>query len=542
MNSLLKERIYYEIAMSIGNSLDLDIMLRECLATYLRKLNCLAGAVLIRKEAPGGLSFFQTAYTIPKRLNRNSSIRTAIENIPKSLEKEALVHYLHSLPATSLTEKHQTSVMELGGVGLLVLIKSAPGLSEPDIKSLLPLNAKLADACRSCIANEQLHREIIEREKAEEKFRSIFENSVEGIFQSTIDGVFVEANPSMAKLLGYKNPEELLAHSPNIRTQLYVNPKDRDRFLNRLITRGKVTNFEGRFYRRDGSIGWGALSARIITDNSNSPMRIEGLFADISPRMKAMEFLRAAKDEAVRLSNMKSSFLSMVSHELRTPLTSILGFAKLAQKQIDDLSDEERQCHPKLARALQRIHNNSDVIVAEGERLTELINNVLDLSKLESGSCQWKMRGISMNEVLTHSLLTSEILFDGTAVTLTQDIEYPLPRVNGDHDRLVQVMLNLISNAKKFTEKGTVHVSAGTKDDQIVVRVADSGIGVPDDEREIIFDKFRQSGNTLTDKPKGTGLGLAICKEIVEHHGGTLWLEPNEGTGSTFAFTLPVHH
>lgn len=541
MNSLLKERIYYEIAMSIGNSLDLDIMLRECLATYLRKLNCLAGAVLIRKETPEGISSFETAYTIPKRLNRNSSIRIAIEAIPGAFDKETLVNYFHSLPQASLTEKHQTYVMELPGVGLLILIKSAPGLSVPDAKSLLPLNAKLADACRSCIANEQLHREIIEREKAEDKFRSIFENSVEGIFLSTIEGHFVEANPAMAKLLGYSSPEELLDHSPNIRTQLYVNPKDRDRFINRLIKRGRISNFESRFYRKDGSIGWGSLSSRIITDDSGNPIRIEGLFTDISPRMKVMKVLRAAKDEAVRLSNMKSSFLSMVSHELRTPLTSILGFAKLAQKQIDDLSDDERQCHPKLTRALQRIHDNSNVIVTEGERLTELINNVLDLAKLESGSCQWEMRGISMNEVLTHSLLTSEILFDGTDVALTHDIESPLPRVNGDHARLIQVMLNLISNAKKFTEKGTVHISARTENDHVVIRVTDTGVGVPEDEREIIFDKFRQSGNTLTDKPEGTGLGLPICKEIIEHHGGQIWFESREGEGSTFAFSIPVN-
>lgn len=537
MSSFFRERIYYEIAMSIGNSLDLGLMLKESLSMYLRKLNCLAGAVLMAREEDGETSF-ESAYAIPKRLHRNSAIRTAIENVPTSLSRQELGDYLDSLPLQTDVGEHKLYVMDLPGFGLLMLIKSAPGLSEPDFQSLIPLNAKLANACRSCVANEQLHREIIERERAEAKYRSIFENSVEGIFQSTLDGRFLEVNPAFARLLGCDSPEQVMEEYTDISTQLYVNHHDRDRFLNRLKKRGRVSNFETQFYRKDGTIGWCSLSSRVADDNSES-MVIEGLFTDISPRMKAMKILRAAKDEAVRLSNMKSSFLSMVSHELRTPLTSILGFAKLARRQIKSYQ-EGKGDKANLERKLKRIADNSNVIIAEGERLTELINNVLDLAKLESGSCQWDMKGILLNEVLDHCIITSEVLFDGTAVALTQDIETPLPRVKGDRDRLVQVMLNLLSNAKKFTEKGSVHVSARTEGTDVVIRVTDTGIGVPEEEQQIIFDKFRQAGNTLTDKPQGTGLGLPICKEIVENHGGVLWLESEVGKGSVFGFNLPI--
>lgn len=540
MSSFVRERIHYEIAMSIGNSQDLGAMLKEGLSTYLRKLNCLAGAVLQSVQDDDGRTSFETVYAIPKRMKRNSAVVDAIENVPTGIDGDALASYMATLPVRDEIDGLKRYLMELPGFGLLLLVKSAPGLSMPELKSLAPLNLKLAGACISCAANERLQKEIEEREKAEEKYRSIFNNAVEGIYQTTLDGRLLHANPAMARLLGFASPEEAIAGVSNIKEELYVNPGDRERMLGRLNRKGKISGYEFEYVRQNGTHGWMSISARLINDDSGAPIIIEGTADDVTPKKQALISLREAKQEAERLSQMKSNFLSMVSHELRTPLTAILGFAKITRKRMSEILASDSACPPDVNKRLGRIGSNTDVIIAEGERLTELINNVLDLAKLEAGSFEWHMNDVSMKLVLSHSLAATEVLFSGTDVCLEYRVDENLPAVSGDHDRLIQVVINLLSNAAKFTLEGKVELSATVESGNVVVRVADTGIGVPEDEVAVIFDKFRQLGNTLTDKPKGSGLGLPICKEIIEFHNGRIWFEPGEGGGSVFAFSIPV--
>ena len=147
---------------------------------------------------------------------------------------------------------------------------------------------------------------------------------------------------------------------------------------------------------------------------------------------------------------------------------------------------------------------------------------------------------MSINEVLEHSVTATKILFDRKGLELIKDIRADLPLFSGDRGRIIQVVINLLSNAAKFTETGDVTVSAVIEGQDIVVRVTDTGLGVSEDEAHIIFDKFRQLGDVLTDKPRGSGLGLAISLEIMEHHGGSLWYEPAKGGGSVFGFSIPI--
>jgi len=540
MRSLVRERIYYEIAMAIGNSLELSKMLKDGLSTYLRKLNCLAGAVLRQVEGDDGLVSFETVYGIPRRMRTTSEVRAVIDRIPSGLDHKALDIFLDELPEIGGTGRLKHYLMELPNFGLLLLVKSAPGLSRPDLNSLAPINLKLAEACRSCVANERLQDEIRERKRAEEKYRAIFENAIDGIYQTSLDGRFISANPAMARLVGYESPEVMIATVKDIAQELYLRAEDRVRFREKLLRKGSVSDFSFEYRLRDGSRGWGSTSARLVRDENGVPSHIEGVCIDVTARKQALQSLREAKNEAERLSLMKSNFLSMVSHELRTPLTAILGFAKISRKRLAEIIEAECDCPSGVRQKMERINENTGVIVAEGERLTELINNVLDLAKLEAGYFEWHMGETSINEVLYHSLAATGILFEGKVAKLTSDIPPDLPSVDGDRDRLVQVAINLISNAMKFTPDGAVTVSAVEEDGMVVVRVRDTGIGVPEKDRELIFDKFRQLGDTLTDKPKGTGLGLPICKEIVEYHGGRLWLESSGPEGSTFAFSVPV--
>jgi signal transduction histidine kinase/CheY-like chemotaxis protein len=237
----------------------------------------------------------------------------------------------------------------------------------------------------------------------------------------------------------------------------------------------------------------------------------------------------------------KSAFLSTVSHELRTPLTSVLGFAKIIKRRLSErlfplIPTEDR----KIIQTMQQVGDNLDVVVSEGERLTKLIDDVLDLAKIEAGKLEWHMETLSASEIIERALAATSSLVEHKPVTVTSDLTLELPHFVGDRDRLIQVVINLISNAVKFTSAGAVTCRAQRVGGDIVISVTDTGLGISPIDQPKVFERFKQVGDTLTDKPKGTGLGLPICKEIVEHHGGRIWVESETGKGSTFSFSIPL--
>ena len=256
---------------------------------------------------------------------------------------------------------------------------------------------------------------------------------------------------------------------------------------------------------------------------------------------RLFEEAREARAAAEGADAAKSSFLSTVSHELRTPLTSVLGFAKIIRRRLEErlfplVPEDDR----KIQQAKRQVMDNLNVVVSEGERLTKLIDDVLDLAKIEAGKFTWNMESLSVQDVVERATAATASLFEAKKLTLVKNIEPGLPEITGDRDRLIQVVINLISNAVKFTDSGSVTCAAGLRDGELVVSVTDSGIGIAFADQPKVFEKFKQVGDTLTDKPKGTGLGLPICKEIVEYHGGRIWVESESGKGSTFSFTLPL--
>jgi signal transduction histidine kinase len=266
------------------------------------------------------------------------------------------------------------------------------------------------------------------------------------------------------------------------------------------------------------------------------------VYSDIS-ELKKREFeLLEAKEQAEAASEAKSSFLANVSHELRTPLTSILGFTRIIQKRFDErilpkLVIEDA----KLKRAVRQVSDNIQIILSEGTRLTTLINNVLDLEKIEAGEMDWNIAEVEAAEVIDQAVSATEYLHSREGVDFTVEVEADLPAMLGDRDKVVQVIVNLISNAAKFTDAGAITCSAKRdSNDRIAICVADTGCGISEHDKATVFEKFRQVGDTLTDKPTGTGLGLPICKEIVDHLGGKIWVESDPARGSEFHFTLPL--
>ncbi|HSB51886.1 MAG TPA: HAMP domain-containing sensor histidine kinase, partial [Dissulfurispiraceae bacterium] len=238
---------------------------------------------------------------------------------------------------------------------------------------------------------------------------------------------------------------------------------------------------------------------------------------------------------------MKTDFISTVSHELRTPMTSVLGYTAITRKKLEDLvfphvAHRDR----KTDRTMRQVVQNLGIVISEGERLTTLINDLLDISKMEAGQLEWKMQPLSVYDIVDTAMDSTSALFEQKGLTTAKDLEEGLPQLVGDRDRLVQVMVNLLSNAVKFTEEGGVTCRVSRSGGEVTVSVIDTGIGIARTEQENIFKKFKQVGDTLTDRPKGTGLGLPISKQIVEHHGGRIWVESVIGEGSTFSFTIPL--
>ncbi|MBC17721.1 PAS/PAC sensor signal transduction histidine kinase [Pseudodesulfovibrio profundus] len=404
-------------------------------------------------------------------------------------------------------------------------------------------------------------------QEAEEKYRGIFENAIEGIFQATPDGVLRRANPAMARIFGYDSLDEFLANVRSLGSRVMVNPESMQDFYEHVREQGEVKRFEAEYYRRDGKTIWGALNARAIYNENKELIFIEGILEDITDRKKAEhdladlnrhleQLVRERTEDLVNkareledanqrlreLDEMKSAFLSSVSHELRTPLTSILGFSKLLHKDFKKNFMPLAKNDDLLVRRGNRIRENLTIISHEGERLTRLINDVLDLNKIESGRMGWRDEPINMADTIEMAVQAVKGMFSGNShIDLITDVDHDLPLIVADPDRMQQVLINLLNNASKFTDEGSVVVRAFPRFGQVRVEVTDTGSGIATEDQAQIFEKFHQTRNdTMEEKPKGTGLGLTICREIVEHYGGRIWVESEIGVGSTFIFTIPA--
>ncbi len=246
-------------------------------------------------------------------------------------------------------------------------------------------------------------------------------------------------------------------------------------------------------------------------------------------RARYVEELRETAQRLQELDRLKSEFLANMSHELRTPLNSVIGYAEMILMGVDgELTDEMRE-------DVLAIYEN-------GQHLLSMINDILDLAKIEAGRMSLDIHPIDLRTILEEIASSGEGLLQkqGSSVKLEVIVDDNLPLVPADQLRIHQVFNNLVSNAIKFTEEGYIRIYARREGQWAVITVEDTGVGIPEEAREIIFEKFRQADGSYTRKAQGTGLGLAITRSLVEMHGGTLTLESEVGKGSTFTVRLPL--
>ncbi len=253
--------------------------------------------------------------------------------------------------------------------------------------------------------------------------------------------------------------------------------------------------------------------------------------------------LTDANQKLQELDKHKTETLNMVTHDLRTPLTSIVGFSKLTNTKYQSivLPVMQNMDDKKVKSNANQILENLKIIEEEGHRLTNLINNFLDLAKLEEGKVTLNTEQLDIREFMGTSLKSVQFLAKQKKLELIIDLEPDLPKVTGDREKLIQVMINLLSNAIKFTSVGSISCKAVKDNNKIIISVTDTGSGIPKEEQDIIFEKFKQVGKQDGLKLKGTGLGLTICKQIIELHGGHIWVESEPDEGSSFCFSLQVN-
>jgi signal transduction histidine kinase/transcriptional regulator with GAF, ATPase, and Fis domain len=454
-------------------------------------------------------------------------------------------------------------------IGVLLLVALKPHTftrEEEDICQTVASQAAVAVANARLLQDVQQQQRALLRKSQEltvesSKLDAILHNVADGLVVTDADGRVILSNPAFYEMANLP-PERPVRDRPLV--ECFPNVILQDLVSQALESPDQVLtkNLE--------------LATGRILKASTSTLRFPPENHDKAdePSFGVITVLRDITRE-VELDRAKTDFITAVSHELRTPLTSVLGFASLIRRELRRRIVPQLDVDETARQAAERIQDNLDIIEQESLRITRLINDMLDIAKMEAGRMEWRLDRVNLAEVTNQAVNATAALAEEKSLPIQVHMHpQGLPTVWADRDRLVQVMTNLLANAIKFTEHGKIEVrgwmlevegesiqcngaappiseSPAAAQDSLsslglaagewaVVSVIDTGIGFRQEDVSYIFEKYRQVGDSAVSPIKGTGLGLPISKEIIEHHGGRIWAESEYGSGSTFSFALPV--
>lgn len=466
-------------------------------------------------------------------------------------ERQAIYKKWVRLEQESLLARKEFWIPVLGSLGVVIIV----------IAGILTWNRSL----RKQVGEKtgELQNELIQRKKAEgtirqseEELRAVFEGATDGISVVDLDGNTLEINEKALQLYGFGSREEVMG------TNAFelIAERDRERAalaMGKTLETGSEENVEYTLLRQDGSEFPGEMGVSVLRDASGEATGFVAITRDISERKKAEEEIRGLYEQVKALNvdlegrieertrelevavrgakaanQSKSEFLASMSHELRTPLNAVIGFSQVLGEQYFGKLNE------KQAEYVTDIHES-------GQHLLSLINDILDLSKIEAGKMELDLSNIKIMDLIEGSLvmIKEKALVHGISLNTHCSEELKGLHLMADERKLKQVMFNLLSNAAKFTpDGGSIDVRCWKKGEMLNVSVEDTGIGLAPGDQERIFGEFYQVRSSLSDKTPGTGLGLPLTKSIVEMHSGRIWVESEgDGKGSRFTFSLPIH-
>ncbi|MEH2288837.1 PAS domain-containing sensor histidine kinase [Nostoc sp.] len=382
-------------------------------------------------------------------------------------------------------------------------------------------------------ARQELESAYQKLKVAEAKYRSIFENAVEGIFQSSPDGHYITANPALARIYGYSLANEVTANFTDIE-QLYVDPNRRAEFVRLMEKYGSVSEFESQIYRQDGSIVWISEKAYAVCDEEGKLLYYEGLIEDITQRKQTEEELRV--------------FFHAVSHDLRNPVLGTLMVLKNLLNsgglETGDQGQEERQ-----EGTIEEVSSQSPIpisrsilerMIQSSDRQLNLINSLMETHISEVQGVFLQRQVVQLLTVVEAAIADLEPLLTQNQAKLTNLVSADLPLVNADPTQLWRVFSNLIVNALKHNPPGLVlTINATRGDDKIYCTVSDNGVGINQQQSDRLFDLYFRGADIRNSV--SLGLGLYLCKQIIHAHGGEIGVNSTLNAGATFWFTLPIN-
>jgi len=379
--------------------------------------------------------------------------------------------------------------------------------------------AVVRDITERKLAEEALHL-------SEERFRQLYENSTFGIYRTSRDGKIILANPALIKLLKFDSLEEL--QNRDLEIEGYGNGYTRDEFIEKIEREGKITDIESTWTRSDGTQIHVRESAKLIIDKYTGDHFYDGTVEDITEKQQA-EKERIAREAAEEANRAKSMFLANMSHEIRTPLNSIIGFSDLLYASLDD----------------KKARSQIDSIRNSGRNLLRIINDILDLSKIEAGKLELQPEPVNLFRLAGELKIVFGQQAEERDISFSVEVKKRIPRsLKLDETRLRQILFNLLGNALKFTEKGEILLTMDVTNRRsgkvdLKMAVKDTGIGIAPDQLQSIFEPFTQQEGQLEKKYGGTGLGLSITSRLVKIMGGKISVISEVNKGSVFSIFIP---